>query len=184
MTDYITESGVKLYLNTVGTSSETLPNRIFLNKDSSNYVDADLIYRGVGMSPSVPLSDFSDLCDKKGFIRVEKNFQVKAVTAGNVFAIGDVTNFRYHGLIKRNNWIDVLTHNVVSLLREGKKAVFVDADSFESGHPPTGVSLGPNAGFAQMPLPLLGTIFVPSFIVSKVKSKELLSNKMESIYKK
>lgn len=184
VTNYLANNGVKLYLNTVGVSCDTSPNRIFLGEGSSEHIDADLIYRGVGISPSVPSNDISKLCDKKGIIDVEKNFQVKAVEAGNVFAIGDVTNFRYHGLVKRENWVDVLTRNIVSSLQEGASANLVDADSLETGHAPTGVSLGPNAGFGQFPVPVLGTINIPSFLISRVKSKNLLSDLMEPMYKK
>ncbi|CAI7445903.1 CPS_collapsed_G0049850.mRNA.1.CDS.1 [Saccharomyces cerevisiae] len=184
VTDYLSKNGITLYLNTVGASLDTSPKRIFLGEGSSKYIDADLIYRGVGISPNVPANSISDLCDKKGFIQVEKNFRVKAVEAGNVFAIGDVTNFRYHGLVKRDNWVDVLTRNVMTSLQEGTEASLVDADCLETGHAPSGVSLGPNAGFGQFPLPLLGTINIPSFLISRAKSKNLFSDKMEPLFKK
>ncbi|EJS41865.1 aif1p [Saccharomyces arboricola H-6] len=184
VTGHLSNNGITLHLNTVGAPSDTLPKRIFLGEGSSKYIDADLIYRGVGISPNVPANGILNLCDKKGFIQVEKNFKVKAVEAENVFAIGDVTNFRYHGLVKRDNWVDVLTRNVISYTQEGTDATLVDADCLESGHAPTGVSLGPNAGFGQFPLPLLGTINIPSFLISRVKSKNLFSNEMESMYKK
>ncbi|KAM5424917.1 Apoptosis-inducing factor 1 [Saccharomyces cerevisiae] len=172
-----------------GLYNDTLRKNVtdYLSKNgegSSKYIDADLIYRGVGISPNVPVNSISDLCDKKGFIQVEKNFRVKAVEAGNVFAIGDVTNFRYHGLVKRDNWVDVLTRNVISSLQEGTEASLVDADCLETGHAPSGVSLGPNAGFGQFPLPLLGTINIPSFLISRAKSKNLFSDKMEPLFKK
>ena len=184
VTDYLSNNGITLYLNTVGASSDASPNRIFLGEGSSKYIDADLIYKGVGISPNVPVNRISNPCDKKGFIQVEKNFRVNAVEAGNVFAIGYVTNFRYHGLVKRDNWVDVLTRNVMGFLQEGTEASLVDADCLDSGHAPTGVSLGPNAGFGQFPLPLFGTVNIPSFLISRAKSRDLFSNKMEPLYKK
>ncbi|CAI4062343.1 hypothetical protein SUVZ_07G0020 [Saccharomyces uvarum] len=183
VTNYLAGHGIKLYLNTVGTFSDTTPNRILFGEGALKNMDADLIYRGIGILPNVPLNYILNLCDNKGFIQVDKNFQVKAIEEGNIFAIGDVTNFRYHGLFKRDNWIDVLTRNVIGFLKEGSEASLINAISYESGHAPSGVSLGPNVGFGQLPIPLLGTFNLPSFLVARAKSKNLLSDKMESLFK-
>lgn len=183
VTNHLADHGIQLYLNTVGTFSDITPNRIIFSESALDHVDADLIYKGVGISPNVPLNSISNLCDNRGFIQVERNFQVKAIEKGNIFAIGDVTNFRYHGLFKRDNWVDVLTRNVIGFLNEGSKANLINASSYESGHAPSGVSLGPNVGFGQLPVPLLGTFNLPSFLVARAKSKNLLSDKMESLFK-
>lgn len=174
--------GVTLHLNTTGVQSDSNPNTVLMKGSELKEVSADLIYLGVGTTPNVPSNNIPDLCDKQGFIRVEKNFRVKACPEGNFFAIGDVADFRYHGIIKRDNWVDTLTRNVISYLNKGRNAKLLDASTFDSGHTPAAVSLGPNAGFGQLPLPLLGTFNVPTFLVVKAKSQKLFSEKMKSMF--
>lgn len=184
VTDYMSKCGVTLYLKTTGHESDSEPNKVILGDDASKAISADLVYKSVCILPSVPSNEIPNLCNKRGFIQVEKNFRVKACKEGNVFAIGDVTDFRYHGIIKRDNWVDVLTNNVTAFLNEGSNAKLTNASSFDSGHVPGGVSLGPKAGFGQVPLPFLGTVGIPSFVVTRLKSKDLLKDKMEDFFKK
>lgn len=182
VTEYLLSHGIKLYLNTKGVVSDSNPNRAILKDSTVEYIDADLIYTGTGITPNVPLNDISNLCDSSGFVRVEKNFQVKAAESGNIFAIGDVTDFKYHGVIKRDNWVNTITANVISYLKEGKNARLTDANTYESGHIPSVVSLGQNAGYGQLPVPLLGTLSVPTFLAVYGKSKKLFSEKMKGAF--
>lgn len=184
VTDYLSGNGIKLYLNARGTISDDDPNQIILGDDASKHIRADLIYRGVGIAPNVPTNHIADFCDDRGFVQVQTNFQVNACKEGNIFAIGDVTNFRYHGIMKRDNWVDVLTKNVISFMKEGANAKLASCSCYEIGETPGAVSLGPKTGFGQFPVPFLGTVSIPSFVVAKAKCKSLFREKMEDMYKK
>lgn len=183
VTKYLESGGVKLYLNAKGRVSDSNPKKVILNDDPSKKIEADLVIKGVGTSASVPPNEISNLTNKNGFIRIRKNFQVEAINSGNVFAIGDVTDFNYRGLLKRDSWVNTIVQNVVGFLNGGINAKLADASIFKS-NVACAVSLGPNAGYGQAPLPLLGTVSIPSFLIVRLKSRKLFSDKAEDMYSK
>ncbi|CCH40980.1 Apoptosis-inducing factor 1 [Wickerhamomyces ciferrii] len=161
---------IKLYLSSKGdTGSEE--GQVIIN--GTKKIKADLIYFGIGAQPIVPKNEISKLTNDKGFIRTNKNFQIKAISNGNIFAIGDVTDFQYHGVQKLNNWIPTIASNVTSYLQDGSKAKLIDTSTFENENIPSVVSLGPNDGVGQIPFPLIGTVLLPRFLIVMAKSKDL-----------
>ncbi|CCH40981.1 Apoptosis-inducing factor B [Wickerhamomyces ciferrii] len=184
ITNYLTSRGVTILKNCRGTQLPFDPNVIILNDNPETKLVADLVYSGVGTNPSVPPNEIPDLCDRSGYIRVKPNFQAEAISKGNIFAIGDVTDFSYHGIAKRDNWVNTLTHNVRQYLKYGNKYPLLHAQTFKMGDTiPCSVSLGPIQGFGQIELPLIGkAINLPSFIVIQTKSKKLLTNKARHYY--
>lgn len=182
VTKHLESNGVKLYLNAKGRVSDSDPKKVILNDDPSKEIAADLVFEGFGASASVPYNEIPDLTDKNGFIRIRKNFQVEAIKSGNVFAIGDVTDITYRGLLKKDNWVDTIVNNVTGFLNGGVNAKLADASFFKSDHITCAVSLGPNAGYGQAPLPLVGTVSIPSFLIVRLKSKKLFSDKAEAMF--
>lgn len=184
VTKHLVDNGIEIILNTKGSISPDNPNRVILQGSEVDFIDADVIYAGTGIRPNVPPNDIPKLCDERGFIRVRKTFQAEAVEEGCIFAIGDVTNFEYHGLLKRDNWVNTITKNVLSYLDGFSSHQLASASTYEGGPVPAAVSLGPEAGYGQFPVPFFGTFCIPSCVVVHLKSKELLREKMESMYTK
>ncbi|QLQ82259.1 hypothetical protein HG537_0H00210 [Torulaspora globosa] len=184
VTKHLTDNGIEIISNSKGSISPENPNRVIIQGNEHDFIDADVIYEGIGISPNVPFNEIPKLCDERGFIRVRKTFQAEAVDEGCIFAIGDVTNFEYHGLLKRDNWVNTITRNVVSYLNGCSSDQLTSASTYEGGNVPAAVSLGPEAGYGQFPVPYFGTFSIPSFAVVYLKSKELLREKMESMYTK
>ncbi|QLL31851.1 hypothetical protein HG536_0C00180 [Torulaspora globosa] len=184
VTKHLADNGIDIILNSKGSISPDNPNRVILQGSEHDFIDGDVIYEGTGISPNVPHNEIPKLCDERGFIRVRKTFQAEAVEEGCIFAIGDVTNFEYHGLLKRDNWINTITRNVVSYLNGSSSGQLASASTYEGGPVPAAVSLGPEAGHGQFPVPYFGTFSISSFAVVHLKSKELLREKMEPMYAK
>ncbi|CCH45041.1 Apoptosis-inducing factor 1 [Wickerhamomyces ciferrii] len=171
ITQWFDETEIKLYLKSKGEITESDKGQVIINGNQK--IKADLIYIGIGVQPIVPKNEISELTNDKGFIRTNKNFKVKANSKGNIFAIGDVTDFQYHGVQKLHNWIPTIASNVTSYLQDGSNAKLIDASTFENENIPAGVSLGPNDGFGQYPFPLIGTVILPRFLIAMAKSKDL-----------
>ncbi|CAM9016840.1 unnamed protein product [Wickerhamomyces anomalus] len=183
ITDYLVQRGVKLIKNCRGTQLDFNPNIIILNDDPNKFIEADLIYSGVGTNPAVPPNEIKNFTNQSGYVKVKKTFQATAVSKGNVFAIGDVNDFTYHGIAKRDSWVSTITTNVCRYLKYGPGSTLTNASTFEHGDTiPCAVSLGPIAGFGQTQIPLFGTLKLPSFIVVRTKSKRLLTNKAKHFY--
>ena len=179
ITNWMKEHGVKLYLNSKGVVSPNDPHKVIIN--GKEEVEADLIYFGTGIKPIVPENDFVNLTNKQGFVRVDKTFQAKGVPKGNIFAIGDVNDFEYHGLIKREDWSKTIRKNVALYLKEGSKAKLTETSTFENENIPGIVSLGPKHGKGQLPLPLFGTVRAPDFLAVSMKSKTLFTEKVKKM---
>lgn len=108
ITNFVVSRGATVLKNCRGTQLDFNPNVIVLNDDPTKTLEADLIYSGVGTNPAVPPHEIAGFTDRSGYIKVRKTFQATAVPKGNIFAIGDVTNFTYHGIAKRDNWVSTI----------------------------------------------------------------------------
>lgn len=184
VTNYMIANGIKLYLSSKGSISPDNRNRVIFQTGEVDFLDADVVFEGIGIKPNIPANDIPNFCDQKGFVRVKKTFQAEGVDEGCVFAIGDVTNFEYHGLLKRDNWVNTMTYNVVKFLNGTSSDKLVSASTYEGGPIPAAISLGPQGGHGQFPVPCFGLINVPSFVVVQLKSKVLFKGRVESMYTK
>lgn len=178
VTSWFKEHGIKLYLNSKGEQSTTDPSKVIIN--GSEEIEADLVYYGTGIKPLVPANDLDDVTDARGFVRVDKTLRVKAASKGNIFAIGDVTDFVYHGLLKKDNWVKTIAVNVNKYLNEGPSAKLMESSTFE-GNIISIVALGSNNALGQLPLPLIGTVKAPEFLGVKIKSKQLLADRAKKM---
>lgn len=176
VTNFVKGSGVvDLHLSSRGKPLVSNPNKLVINGDPENTVEGDLIIYGTGTIPAVPPNKIKGLCDNKGAIRVNEAFQVKAVPKGNVFSIGDVTDFEYRGLMVRRPWLKAIEQNVKLVVQNPDipESKLYKADR-SKGHVSSVISLGPEHGFGQLCLPLIGTISSPSWLAVLSKSKTLV----------
>lgn len=97
VTDFVKSQDVDLKLNSRAKPLDSDPNSLAINGDVNRTIKGDLIVYSTGTIPAVPNHSISQLCNTKGFIRINELFQVKAASNGKVFSIGDVTDFEYRG---------------------------------------------------------------------------------------
>ncbi|CCH40982.1 hypothetical protein BN7_519 [Wickerhamomyces ciferrii] len=183
ITNFIKNSNVELKLNSKAEKLSKDSSTLIINGDPSSTISGDYIIYGTGTLPAVPSNLIKGLTDSNGFILVDDSFRVKAISNNKVFSIGDVTDFEFRGLMFRNSWLNALVNNI--------KLTLEDQDVEDSklhkvtrpkGHVPAGVSLGPNHGFGQIPLPWFGTIAAPSWFVTWYKSKNLVVNAARRLF--
>jgi NADH dehydrogenase FAD-containing subunit len=167
LTKFFEDSEIELILSTKATVSTENPQLITLS--SGETIEADLVITSTGVRASVPEHGIDDLCDSNGFIKVDEAFQCSAVSTGNIFAIGDVNDFRQKGLVPLQGWIKCLTNNInVSLDGTGSLTTV----QRQTSHIPTIVTLGRHNGIGQLPTPF-GTFLIPRWICVWKKSQHL-----------
>lgn len=166
--------GVDLRLNSRGVPLEIDQNKIVVNGDPKDTIEGDLIIYGTGAVPAIPPNNITQLSDTKGFIRINESFQAKAFPTGNIFAIGDVTDFEYRGLMIRRPWLKTLVNNVKLVVQDpnASESRFYRVDR-PKGHVTSYVSMGPEHGFGQLCFPWIGTVQAPNWFVTKTKSNTL-----------
>lgn len=180
VTKWFKDNKVNLYLSSRAVQSKENQNKVIINGRET--VEADLVYYGVGAQPIVPSNNIPSLKDSKGFVFTKKTFQARAVTSGHIFAVGDITDFTYHGLLKRDNWVKTVSYNAVQVLKGTKGSQLIEASTFENEEIITICSLGPNNGMGQAPVPFLGTFKIPQVLAVIGKSKNLFREKAKGIF--
>ncbi|CDR40182.1 CYFA0S04e05358g1_1 [Cyberlindnera fabianii] len=170
---YQNETDVRLILGTRALISDEDPNTIVAGTTT---IKADLVYHSIGVEASIPPHNFDNFTDAKGFIRVEDTFQCTAIPKGNVFAIGDVANFNYKGLVARRGWYAAVVHNVQRVLSDPDcpldKLKKCDRKPY---HITSIVSLGAYAGCGQLfTIPYFNyTVMLPEWFCRLQKSKDM-----------
>lgn len=142
-------------------------------------IDADLIYTNTGIKPSVPNNPFKDLTNSKGAVKINNTLQSTAEK--NIFAIGDVTDFNYKGLLRAEVWSKTLANNVTNYLQDKPLQPTSDIDT--SRPIVSGVSLGATIGSGQVPFIFGTTFLLPKFFIVKAKSQHLLVRHLRNLEK-
>lgn len=178
------KAGVKLYLNSTATQAVDNPQKWVVNGNEE--IEADLVYFGTGAKAVVPENKIEGFLNERGFIYTKRTFQAKAVSQGHIFAIGDINDFPYRGLLKLEPWVKTITSNVKTFLEQGPQGKLKDAPTYTEGENiPAAISLGSKDGLGQAPLPIIGTMTAfPRFVITGLKSKKLLTNKSIDMFTK
>lgn len=96
------KAGVKFYLNasvdkaTPSVSDATKVGAVHLKDGTA--LDADIVILGIGVRPSTDylLNNASITLEKDGSVRTDESFAVQGL-GGDVYAIGDIATYPYHG---------------------------------------------------------------------------------------
>lgn len=173
VTQFFEDSIVDLKINT--RASEVSEDSKFVHLSTGEVIEADLVITSIGHNASVPKNSIMGFCNERGFVKVNETFQSTEVR--NIFAIGDVNDFNFKGLILREKWVNVLVHNIMS---------FVNNDNSEmtkapqmKGHAPCIITLGRHRGIGQLPS-FLGTWSLPNWTCVWAKSANLFLDKPKS----
>lgn len=159
-----------------GNGESVIKKVLVNNKDA---IEADLIYANTGIKPSVPSNSFKDFTNATGAVKINKTLQSTAVK--NIFAIGDVSDFDYKGLLKAEAWSKTLGNNIINYLQDKP---LQDTSLIDMSKPiMSGVSLGPTNGSGQLPFFFGTTLLLPKLLVVKAKSEHLLVQKLRQLEK-
>jgi NADH dehydrogenase FAD-containing subunit len=183
VTKYLSSNkNINIILNKRATAIENGTKVQIGDGEDKRVIDADFVIENTGEGhPSVPPNSFDDFTDEYGFIKIKNTFQT---SSPKIFAIGDVSDFKYKGVVFRAKWLGNLVKNVVAIAEDPNVSSTKLANTERpKGNLPTIVSVGAKVGFGQLPLPLFGTIPLPNWFVVWFKSKDLGRSHSQKFFK-
>ncbi|CDK25945.1 unnamed protein product [Kuraishia capsulata CBS 1993] len=165
-------SGIKFVFDTKVVSNEKGEGII---EKSGDKIVADKIYFTTGPVANPPSNSIAGLVDGRNQVKIDATLRAVGAQSGKVFALGDVTDWPQKVLQTVTPFSSTVAHNVDAFLR-GKTDVKKVAQPSQWSR--AGVSLGPNSGYGQVPVPLLGYINIPRALLVRAKSKQMFTDRL------
>lgn len=161
-TNNLRKLGVEIKLSTMVSSATVQNGKWTVALQDGSKLETELYISAAGTIPNTSFLPAAYLDADKGVV-VDDNLHVAAITDGSVFAVGDVTSFKFRYLLKALPQILVVVANLkVAISGKGKMLVHKEDTSIMT-LVPTGNNSGTGmiAGFA-----------LPNFFVTFVKGKD------------
>ncbi|KAI0462289.1 hypothetical protein LJB42_004377 [Komagataella kurtzmanii] len=166
---------VKLIL---GKKAEIRGQSVFVDGEEVPY---DYLIKTTGPKANPPVSSIKGLVNEKNEIIINSKFQAECNP--KIYAIGDVTNYPKRGLVSRENWLSIITHNLNEDIKGTSNYRTVDCPKQGAKSKSTfAVSVGPEGGAGQYILPFGCAFSLPRFAVVKAKSSTLFYSKLNSMF--
>ncbi|CDK28372.1 unnamed protein product [Kuraishia capsulata CBS 1993] len=139
-------------------------------RSTNEVVVADKIYWTTGPRANTPPISIANLLNSKEEIKITETFQAAGHAKGNIFAIGDVTDYPRKAHMLTATFIPVIVPNVDSYLRGRPLTKKIPK---AKKYATVAVSAGPEAASGHIAIPVFGYVMLPKFVMVRMKAKNL-----------